>query len=35
MFQQYDLIVVGLGHAGAECAHAAAKMGATVLGIVP
>ncbi|MEM7173738.1 MAG: tRNA uridine-5-carboxymethylaminomethyl(34) synthesis enzyme MnmG [Bacteroidota bacterium] len=31
----YDLIVVGLGHAGAECAHAAAKMGAKVLGIDP
>ena len=35
MFKEYDLIVVGLGHAGAECAHAATKMGAKVLGIDP
>jgi NAD/FAD-utilizing enzyme apparently involved in cell division len=27
MFDQYDVIVVGAGHAGCEAAHAAAKMG--------
>ncbi|MBW3467408.1 tRNA uridine-5-carboxymethylaminomethyl(34) synthesis enzyme MnmG [Arthrospiribacter ruber] len=31
MFPQYDVIVVGAGHAGCEAAHAAAKMGASVL----
>ncbi len=31
MFPQYDVIVVGAGHAGCEAAHAAAKMGAKVL----
>jgi tRNA uridine 5-carboxymethylaminomethyl modification enzyme len=31
MFQEYDVIVVGAGHAGCEAAHAAAKMGAKVL----
>lgn len=31
MFQTYDVIVVGAGHAGCEAAHAAAKMGAKVL----
>ncbi len=35
MQDRYDLIVIGLGHAGAECAHAAAKLGAKVLGIDP
>ncbi len=35
MFAKYDLIVVGLGHAGAECAHAVARLGAKVLGIDP
>jgi tRNA uridine 5-carboxymethylaminomethyl modification enzyme len=31
MFTKYDVIVVGAGHAGCEAAHAAAKMGSTVL----
>jgi len=31
MFPTYDIIVVGAGHAGCEAAHAAAKMGASVL----
>jgi len=31
MFPLYDVIVVGAGHAGCEAAHAAAKMGSTVL----
>lgn len=31
MFQLYDVIVVGAGHAGCEAAHAAAKMGSKVL----
>lgn len=31
MFNQYDVIVVGAGHAGCEAAHAAAKMGSSVL----
>ena len=31
MFQEYDVIVVGAGHAGCEAAHAAAKMGSRVL----
>ncbi|WP_439473863.1 tRNA uridine-5-carboxymethylaminomethyl(34) synthesis enzyme MnmG [Algoriphagus formosus] len=31
MFNQYDVIVVGAGHAGCEAAHAAAKMGSKVL----
>ncbi len=31
MFQQYDVIVVGAGHAGCEAAVAAAKMGSKVL----
>lgn len=31
MFQDYDVIVVGAGHAGCEAAHAAAKMGSKVL----
>ncbi|HSJ68745.1 MAG TPA: tRNA uridine-5-carboxymethylaminomethyl(34) synthesis enzyme MnmG [Anditalea sp.] len=31
MFQIYDVIVVGAGHAGCEAAHAAAKMGSKVL----
>src|SRR5215216_107827 len=31
MFQQYDVIVVGAGHAGCEAAAAAANMGSTVL----
>jgi tRNA uridine 5-carboxymethylaminomethyl modification enzyme len=31
MFPEYDVIVVGAGHAGCEAAHAAAKMGAQVL----
>ncbi|WP_162416679.1 tRNA uridine-5-carboxymethylaminomethyl(34) synthesis enzyme MnmG [Cyclobacterium roseum] len=31
MFPTYDVIVVGAGHAGCEAAHAAAKMGSTVL----
>src|SRR5690348_15105223 len=29
--KQYDVIVVGAGHAGCEAAHAAAKMGAQTL----
>lgn len=29
--EEYDVIVVGAGHAGCEAAHAAAKMGASVL----
>lgn len=31
MFSQYDIIVVGAGHAGCEAAHAAAKMGSKVM----
>jgi tRNA uridine 5-carboxymethylaminomethyl modification enzyme len=31
MFPIYDVIVVGAGHAGCEAAHAAAKIGASVL----
>jgi tRNA uridine 5-carboxymethylaminomethyl modification enzyme len=31
MFQEYDVIVVGAGHAGCEAAAAAANMGSTVL----
>ena len=31
MFQEYDVIVVGGGHAGCEAAHAAAQMGSKVL----
>lgn len=31
MLQNYDIIVVGGGHAGCEAAHAAAKMGSTTL----
>ncbi|GGF28124.1 tRNA uridine-5-carboxymethylaminomethyl(34) synthesis enzyme MnmG [Echinicola rosea] len=31
MFPEYDVIVVGGGHAGCEAAHAAAKMGSSVL----
>jgi tRNA uridine 5-carboxymethylaminomethyl modification enzyme len=31
MFKEYDVIVVGAGHAGCEAAHAAASMGSSVL----
>src|SRR4051812_33915953 len=31
MFSEFDLIVVGAGHAGCEAAHAAATMGSSVL----
>ena len=31
MFPEYDVVVVGAGHAGCEAAHAAAKMGSKVL----
>ena len=31
MFPDYDVIVVGAGHAGCEAAHAAARMGSKVL----
>src|SRR5690349_24077175 len=31
MFQNYDVIIVGAGHAGCEAAAAAANMGSTVL----
>jgi tRNA uridine 5-carboxymethylaminomethyl modification enzyme len=31
MFKNYDVIVVGAGHAGCEAAHAAARMGSKVL----
>jgi tRNA uridine 5-carboxymethylaminomethyl modification enzyme len=31
MFKDYDVIVVGAGHAGCEAAHAAAQMGSDVL----
>jgi tRNA uridine 5-carboxymethylaminomethyl modification enzyme len=31
MFPEYDVVVVGGGHAGCEAAHAAAKMGSKVL----
>ncbi len=31
MFEEYDVIVVGAGHAGCEAAHAAATMGSKVL----
>lgn len=31
MFPEYDIIVVGAGHAGCEAAHAAATMGSSVL----
>ncbi len=33
MGQQFDLIVIGLGHAGCEAALAAARMGLSVLGL--
>jgi tRNA U34 5-carboxymethylaminomethyl modifying enzyme MnmG/GidA len=31
MLKEYDVIVVGAGHAGCEAANAAAKLGASVL----
>ncbi len=31
MFEQYDIIVVGAGHAGAEAAASAARLGSRVL----
>ncbi len=31
MFKEYDVVVVGGGHAGCEAAHAAAQMGSSVL----
>jgi tRNA uridine 5-carboxymethylaminomethyl modification enzyme len=31
MFEEYDVIVVGAGHAGCEAAHASAKMGCSTL----
>ncbi len=31
MFPEYDVIVVGAGHAGCEAAHAAAVMGSKTL----
>ena len=31
MFEEYDVIVIGAGHAGCEAAHAAAMMGSKVL----
>ncbi len=31
MFQEYDVIIVGAGHAGCEAAHSAATMGSKVL----
>ena len=31
MFKEYDVIVVGAGHAGCEAAHAAATMGSKVM----
>lgn len=31
MFQEYDVIVVGAGHAGCEAAHAAAQMGSKTI----
>ena len=31
MFNKYDIIVVGAGHAGCEAAHAAGTMGSSVL----
>ena len=31
MFEEYDVIVIGAGHAGCEAAHAAARMGSRVL----
>lgn len=31
MFQEYDVIVVGAGHAGCEAAHAAANLGSKVM----
>lgn len=31
MFKEYDIIIVGAGHAGCEAANAAAKMGSSVL----
>ncbi|NNF01077.1 MAG: tRNA uridine-5-carboxymethylaminomethyl(34) synthesis enzyme MnmG, partial [Bacteroidia bacterium] len=31
MFKDYDIIVVGAGHAGCEAAHASAKLGSSVL----
>ena len=30
-FKEYEVIVVGAGHAGCEAAHAAAKLGSKVL----
>ena len=31
MFREYDVIIIGAGHAGCEAAHAAAQMGSSVL----
>src|SRR5678809_1396135 len=31
LFKEYDVIVVGAGHAGCEAAHAAATMGSSVM----
>src|SRR4028118_1413752 len=31
MFPEYDVVVIGAGHAGCEAAHAAATMGSKVL----
>lgn len=31
MINEYDIIVIGAGHAGCEAAYAAAKMGSSVL----
>ncbi|MFI5151638.1 MAG: FAD-dependent oxidoreductase, partial [Bacteroidia bacterium] len=31
MFQEYDIIVVGAGHAGCEAAAAGANLGSSVL----
>src|SRR5512133_3429476 len=33
LLSQYDIIVIGLGHAGCEAALAAARIGAKVLGV--
>ena len=35
MFPKYDLIIIGAGHAGAECAYVAASLGASVLAVDP